>query len=386
MGAICAWYPRLMALAGVSHEGVWFMDTYAILAALDAQRLGLDPYAYNPLNYFGGPHVYSHWWLWLGPAGLTRADTAWLGPVVVGIALLAAWWVARPRDSREVRWTLLVLCSAPVVLGFNRANGDLLLFALLSFCVPCILHRFRWVRIAGAPLLIALAMGLKFYPAVAGLVLLAVRPRLDRIAALALAVALLVATGLSIRGDIPRYTSDHLPEGLHTFGAPTAFLGAGLPASLAPWGGLLFLALVGTWFVRQTPMKAWAPPQDLKAEHLMFVLGATLLTGSFLVTVNYGYRWIFALWLVPLLCRLRPDPDQRWLRRLLAATRWLLAVALWTDAFVALGLNLTHHTQAAIDRWVGLAVALQQPLTWLLFACLAGWLANFVVPSSGRLQ
>ena len=36
------------------------------------------------------------------------------------------------------------------------------------------------------------------------------------------------------------------------------------------------------------------------------IVGAALLTGCFLAGTSYGYRWIFALWLAPLLWRLPP--------------------------------------------------------------------------------
>ena len=49
-----------------------------------------------------------------------------------------------------------------------------------------------------------------------------------------------------------------------TFGAPTVFVGAGLPAGIAPWGALAFLGLVGFWFTRQTPMRSWVAPRELR--------------------------------------------------------------------------------------------------------------------------
>jgi hypothetical protein len=112
VGAVLALFaamPDRFRALGVNHLGPWFLDLYAILASNDALARGLDPYAHNPLDVFGRPHVYSHWWLSLGSVGLTRDDILWLGAALgtafVGAAL--AW--LRPRRLGEVVGALAVL-------------------------------------------------------------------------------------------------------------------------------------------------------------------------------------------------------------------------------------------------------------------------------------
>lgn len=56
-----------------------------------------------------------------------------------------------------------VLGSAPILLGLNRANIDLVLFLILGPCVPALMSSRRLVRLLAAPALIALAAGLKYY-------------------------------------------------------------------------------------------------------------------------------------------------------------------------------------------------------------------------------
>ncbi len=48
-----ALFPELYRFVGLRHYGVWFLDTFAILASNDAVARGLDPYAANPLDYLG---------------------------------------------------------------------------------------------------------------------------------------------------------------------------------------------------------------------------------------------------------------------------------------------------------------------------------------------
>src|SRR6478736_4692909 len=287
--AACWWFPSIMGLMGIGHGGLWFRDVFGILAAVEAQRLGMDPYGANAL---GAQHNYSHWWLWLEFTHWTRRDTLWLGLLTSGTGLVAGWLVTRPRTAAELGWTLLVFCSAPLLLGLNRANVDWLLFALLSLLVPCLLSSSPSWRRFGPPLLIALATGLKYYPAVAGLVLLAIRPRLDRRVALGLAAALLAITLASVGPDLARFTGVVIHEGFYVFGAAASFRKFGLPGGLAPVAGVAVLAVAGLWLARRPTLRTWTVPPALRPEYFNFILGAAILTGCFLLTANFAYRWI----------------------------------------------------------------------------------------------
>ncbi len=174
--AAFAWKPKLFFVLGVEHFDRWFVDTFALLASNDAVTRGLNPYANNPLDYFGRPHVYSHWWLHLRDLGLTRADSQWLGLGLVSIFFVAALWRLRPQVPTQLLWYLAVICCSAVVLALDRGNNDLVIFILLTPLVPCLLSRFRLVRLL-APFLVMAAAMLKYYPAAAGLVVLACADR-----------------------------------------------------------------------------------------------------------------------------------------------------------------------------------------------------------------
>lgn len=372
--AFCWWYPGWMGLAGVGHGGVWFRDIQAVLAAIEAHRHGMDPYGVNAYN---AQHFYSHWWFWFEPTGWTRRDAAWLGLVLGGLTLLSTWLVTRPRRAAEVIWILLIFCSAPVLLGLNRANVDLLLFALLSLCVPALLSHVRFWRIAGAPGLIALATGLKYYPSVGALILLAIRPGRDRTPALILSAGLFALTAWSIAPDLTHYVGvvDH--EGFYVFGASASLRKIGITTPLAPAGACLFLLLTGGWIARRTSLQSWSAPAGLRTEYLNFILAATILTGCFLATANYAYRWIFALWMIPFLCRAGGPPASA-LHRLRTLTRGLLVMQVWVESLVVVGLSLFPPSQTALQRWETATTTGLSALTWALFACLSGWLIHFV--------
>lgn len=372
--ACCWWYPSVLTLIGVGHGGVWFRDTLAVLAAIEAHRQGLDPFA-KAVSL--GNHNYSHWWFWLEATGLTRRDTLVAGLVVSGSGLAAGWWVARPRSGAELGWMLAVFCSAPLLLGLNRGNVDVLLFALLALSVPAILSRHRLWRIAGAAALIALATGLKYYPLAAFPLLLAIRPGRDRQLALGLGAILLALTAWSVAPDIARYAGvvDH--EGFYVFGAPLVAHRLGLPTIEVLGLGVGALGVIGLQLARSRALKDWSVPEALKADYLFFILGALILTACFLLTVNYAYRWIFALGMMPFLCRVAADRPA--LRRLAAVTRALLVVQLWFEVPVIVALNLIPHFEATLRLWEKTSFIVLTGVSWSLFACLSGWLAHFVL-------
>lgn len=378
--AVFAFYPALFWMVGVNDYGVWFLDTFAILASNDAVTRGLDPYAVNPLDYFGRPHVYSHWWLHLRDLGLTRAHNFWVGLGLVGAFLVAAVARLRPSEPRQVPYYLAVLCASPVLLAVNRANNDLVVFLVLAPLVACLLDARGTVRLL-APFLVAVAAGLKFYPAAAGLVLLAAAPARELRLRIALALGLLLLVGLGIRGELAGFGPiAPKPEGLLSFGATAAFNALGwtgwMPKAVAAALGLA--AFVAFW--RWRGLEEWSSLQDKPADRLAFVLGAVLLTGCFFTSLNFAYRWVFALWLAPMLWWLPAHAAvPAAVRDLARLTRALLFAVLWVDAAVCFVLNRFTGRVALADlqAMANRAFLVEQPLFWAFFVCLLAFLATF---------
>ncbi len=386
--AAFALFPAMFFALGINHYSAWFIDTFALLASNDAVTRGLNPYAPNPLDYFGRPHVYSHWWLHLRDLGLTRADAGWLGLALVAAFAVAALARLRPRSVGELAWYAAVACSSPVVLAIDRANNDLVIFVLLAGLVPCLLAARREVRWL-APPLVAIATALKYYPAAAALVLLAAGERREVRARLALGALLLGFAVLSVAADLRDFGPlAPRPEGLLSFGA-TAF------AHALGWDGigpkLLALGVAAgvmglCWWRR--PMADWEPAEPARSDWLHFILGAVLLTGCFFASLNFGYRWIFALWLAPWLWRVAGDPlaPER-ARRLARWLRGLLLVVLWWDPFACVVINrfVGVVSGPAIARMAEIAFLLEQPVDWALFLGLLVFLAHFARVSARRI-
>lgn len=373
-------WPALLDYLAIPHLGIWFVDTYALLASSDALAAGLDPYAANPLDLLGRPHVYPQAWLYLGKLGLTRDDTRWVGLAVILMfaGVVAAW--LRPRSRGEAVWYAAICCSPPVVFAVERANNDLVIFGVLAAVVPLVRGgtRLGWML---ALLLVVLAAALKFYPLVA---LVLVLPGADRRSVswnmlwAGLAAGLI---GVKLLPELSRVQAVGMyPRGLVSFGA-TAF------APVLGWSGLgptllvavAGVALVAAWW-RSRRFDGWQVAAEDLGVWYGFLLGAVLLTGCFFAGLNYTYRFVFALWLAPLLWRLARDPRATGpVRRLATLTAALLVAVLWITPVLYQVIKYVRprFPQPIVKAWADGLLLAEQPLMWLFFACLLGFLTYF---------
>ncbi len=364
--------PQARALAGIVDFGRWFLDSRAVLAAGDAVRAGLDPLKPNPLDVFNRPHVYSDWWLGLGKLGLTRADNFLVGGLWVLGFLATLFLTVRPRSRTEALWLALLAGSPPVILALVRANNDLVIFAVLAAGLLALRTERAWGQ-AVAVGAVALATGLKFYPIAAGLVFLLVQPAGRRW--LVTGAALLVAgTALwSVRDQVSRGAFQVVPE-IYTMGARIWLEGLGVPAAGTKAAAVALLGLGAVVAMRRGWTRGLAAEDSPRAQRMMMTVGAVLLLFCFLATVNYGYRWIFALWVAPWIWERRP------VSRAAMILVWLLPLVLWQDAGLAAVTEwcFAPMPQANYDRALTIWHRVTQPLVWVVMILLAGWLLELV--------
>jgi hypothetical protein len=96
--------------------------------------------------------------------------------------------------------------------------------------------------------------------------------------------------------------------------------------------------------------------------------------------MNFAYRWIFAIWMLPALWLLPRDPETpaavgrcaRW-------TGWLLFIVLWWPAVACFGVNRLIGLVPAsrIMLLAKLTFLVEQPVDWALFFCLLVFLTHF---------
>jgi hypothetical protein len=371
-----ALFPRLQAKMGLFDYGRWFLDTYAILASNDAVRAGMDPFQPNPLDDLLRPHSYSHWWFGLGRLGLTRADNFLVGGISVLAFLVTALAALRPRSRWEAAAQALVLLSPPVLLAIMRANNDLVVFAVLATGLMLVRSPAtgRMLALLAA---VAVATGLKFYPAVAAAGLLLVRPPRRLAWGAVLAALVLAAVVANVWADFGRAVIP-VPSNVYSFGAPLVMQDLGWGGRGAQAAATAVLLLLGVLFRRVGFAGGLTREGTDFPDRMRFIMAAVLLVACFLAGISYAYRWVFAIWLVPWLWGeargVARDPRRTGGR----LTLGLLFFAVWSDGIFCLVVNLAQGpmSPAALDHLQLCWRFASQPFIWLLMGLLTGALLD----------
>ncbi|MDO8542542.1 MAG: hypothetical protein Q7S40_19040 [Opitutaceae bacterium] len=373
--ALVAAIPSVIPTLGLNSLNRWFIDSFAILAANDAIRLGLNPWDANPLDIIGRAHVYSEWWFGLRHLGLTRDHNFLFGAVSIGLFLIVALAGLRPRTVKEALLIAAVILSPPFLLAFNRANNDLLVFALLGAGLLGLRSSnatWRWCVVV---VTIALGTGLKYYPIVAVAALgLIIRPTRRMILITGGASVAALGCFVLVAHAAPRGMLD-LPASVYLFGATELLRGLGLTNGGKTVVATFILGVSGCALAFGGVTRGLADEtRGSIQERAMFAVGALLLSGCFVAGSSYAYRWIFSLWLWPWLWRESQQHAGGKLPRLALA---LLGISLWADGIFCLVVNLSGRWQweqvtQAINFWSYVT----QPLVWLLMGLLAGWLVD----------
>lgn len=368
-------FPGSMTLLGINDSGRWFLDSFAILAANDAVRLGLDPLGPNPIDILGRGHVYSDWWLFLGHLGLTRDHNFWFGITSVGLFLLVALVGLKPGSYQEALLATLMMLSPPFLMAINRANNDLLIFALVGgglLLLQPAMGAWRWCVLGVA---VALATGLKYYPLVAMAAFgLMVRP-MRLMLVITSGVGLLVLGALNLVADDVPWGMFELPESVYIFGAPELLRDLALGRLGTTLLALLIIGLVGCGLAAKRITSGLADEDTGSIRmRMMFAMGALLLTGCFIAGNSYAYRWIFALWLWPWLWQRAQGGTRSQSARLALI---LAGISLWADGLFCLSINLWGALNVeTYERWREAWMYCTHPVNWLLMGLLAGWLID----------
>jgi len=362
----------MLVKLGIYDYGTRFLDSYAILAALDAVRAGADPHAANPLDALMRNHVYSDWWLGLGRLGLTRAHNVWVGLTWIAAFVVAVLITLRPRRLGEALWLGALLVSPTVTLVVNRANNDLVIFVLLALAgLAAATGGWRLLVAIGC---VALATGLKYYPIVAVIPFLWVRPvRLMP----AIFLAALVVAALTLASVWSQVDRGRLPVGVgvYSMGAPMLWRDWGWTDRQSALPGLGLLLLMAYGFTRTRLTTGLAGHGETR-ERLHAAMGAVIIVACFMAGVNFAYRWIFLLWPAFWLWRQAGNSILTRRDRTVAGIGCgLMALAFWQDGLFCLAINsLSPRTQEWVDHAQWVFRLCNQPLQWLLMGLLAGWL------------
>jgi hypothetical protein len=346
---------------GVPAMSPLFGDTHIVLAAGECTRQGYDPLLVNPCDAHARALPYPRVWSTLGVLGLGTRFTTPVGIFIGAVFFVAALaFIGRLRRVEHGLLYAALLCSPPFMLGVERGNVDLLIFALLAGAAALMARPLEGRAYLLPYLVIVFAGILKLHPIVA---LVAVVREPARRAALALALCgglfalYLVVTWDDLqaiqRGVVGWVNSSHgslvLPELLA--GRARGTLVARVPGwmVLVP---VVYAAVVAwvTFRLRPSAPRPTTPGFFLDA----FRAGAALWGATFVIGHNFDYRLIMLLLTVPQMLAWAQAGGA--LSRSAHVAAWTLAAACWLS-------------------WTDVYPLVDEVLLWLLY----GWYVHAVI-------
>lgn len=355
--------PRPFTWLGVNQLSPAFFDLHNATSAADCAKKGFDPLVEDPCDAERRPLNYPRAWLLLVPSGWDGRARVVLG-TGMALAVLGGFlaFLGRLRPREGVLAALLAVSPALLLL-YERGNVDGWVFLLCLAAAPLLASAREWRRDAGVAL-VSLAAVMKLFPAVILPALLVLHRRDPRThARVAVAAGLLASYAWWTRGDIAMILRTVPRSAIHSYGANTVALRLGSGADLRPW----FLAAAAIVFVAAAVIarvQPRLPALDEGRAGVAFVGGAAVYVGTFAAGVNWAYRLVFLLMLVPQLvawgreegsarslsraiwplallpayCSLVPLPGQSYVPRDSLAIAGISDVASWALALLLVGL------------------------------------------------
>lgn len=340
----------LLHFVGVPPMRPSFADVRAVTGACESVRLGFDPMLANPGDPWGRAFNYPRVWLLLEPLGVGAAHAELLAALLWAAAAAGLIWLALQVDRRlAFAGFALLAVSPPFAFALERANTDLLMFALLA-AAACALQS----RPGLAAGLISGASVLKLFPALALVVF--VRP--DSRARIAGALAALVCGAYLIASSdqLAPIAANTQHEASISYGvaiAPNAATRVlGWPRELSWTLALALLAALG--LLAAVVSRRVRPPAVSAGQEAALRVGAAVYLGTFLLGSNFDYRLLFLVFVSPALGVWASSAARaaRWLAR---ATLASAGLCVWRPLW-ARALELAPHGELAaraLDELVG---------------------------------
>ena len=340
-----------------------FGDLRVITAGWQCAQRAIDPLRSNPCDPEHRPMNYPRIWLLPGKIGLDDRPTVAIGVLLGGLFLVSVLVVFGRTSPRGSPIALLAICSPPCLLILERANNDIVVFALVVLAIV-LSERTLSVHWALAPL--AMASLLKLYPAVCLVGLLWRRPSRAMVIGSAVTLGSFVVYLLLSWEDLrlvsrgtPRptttaYGSSVLPDILGSGGRAADRFGLALLVLVFVGGCALGRKLRG----KLASVGAGVPDQQTSptppsGPNQAFVLGTALYVGTYALGNNFDYRLVMLLLVIPQLLLWAREPT--------------LAPFAWGALFAVIGSLWLGRIMLAVSPSVP---PLDEVTNWMLVAAL----------------
>jgi hypothetical protein len=292
---------------GVPSGPSLFFDTRNLTAALECRRLGFDPLVESPCDPWGRPMNYPRVWLALRWLGLDQSHTVPLALLFIVLFLGSIYLLMGRISLGRGVLVAVAVCSPSVMFAVERANLDIVVFALMAMAVLAWRRSSRWGETV-SPLVVLLGATAKIYPVFGLPAYLFVRRRVAAVVAIFCAAAFVVYAIVTL-ADI-QAVARIAPQGQHhAFGV--RILPAAIYHLVVPdrWqGGLLTKQLLAIVPLLVAGPLIWLagrrslPEADETADswtRLAVYLGSLIFLGTFAVGNNFDYRLVFTLLTLP---------------------------------------------------------------------------------------
>jgi hypothetical protein len=317
-----------MLVDGVAME---FSDLHGVISASECYRMGIDVYVSNPCDEWSRVHAYGSPWLALSSFGIDGGNLIILAVMLDALFLIVAFVIINPGNMAESVATCALMLSPAVLMGFERANVDLLLFVGLCFTAVLTARSRALVSQLIAAFMIACATILKIYPAFSFFALLARRTSITHI----LWMTILFVSMITIFYYFHPLELDYIfshpkPRGSWVFGGGALFY---LLFDSDEYGTILVVAttisiLTGYFYSRKLSDLGGISNQNTN----LYLMGLSVLAATFYFTTNYDYRCVFLLMCLPALLKMRGLQSVNEHTRFTASSSIILAIlAVWAD-------------------------------------------------------
>ena len=264
-----------------------FADLRTVQGAIFSVANGFDPQINNPGDPWGRAMNYPAIWIFLANIFSLNLENNYLIFICIYIlAYLSICLLLLYRYSSI--WILLAIFSGSSLLAVERGNNDLLVFSLIyvSSLIPLFL----------SGLLIASASVLKIYP-IFSVVSLYGNKKLLLITSLFVGIYFLtqIPEFLKIRNGTP--TSISLSYGIPSI---TEAINHKLKIGLNAW--IVALSLILSAFLTGLSSRVkFLTVVNFESDnrYRLFLIGASIFMGTFIISSNWDYRLIFLIFCIP---------------------------------------------------------------------------------------